>query len=1276
MSTEQHGAPQALVDRLARADVKARLFGGPAESARIGRFAVLRRIGAGGMGVVYAAYDEELDRKVAIKLVRPGRGDPDTRARSRREAQALARLSHPNVVQVYEVGEYEGQVYLAMEHVQGQTLRAWQASAPRGWRELVAMYLQVGRGLAAAHARGLVHRDFKPDNVLVGDDDQRPRVLDFGLVRVRARAAHDEAPPPEFTPPDLSAPPATPPGSGPPLGLASTVTPERADLPLQPDDLQPASHQTPGPDAPPPPNDLSLPPAPLDSTVLHSPAPPNDLSLPPAPLASTVLHSPAPPNDLSLPPAPLASTVLHSPAPAAPLDEQRLTVPGAVLGTPAYMAPEQLAGGEADTRSDVFSFCVALYESLLRMRPFAGDRSDTLLAAVRRGELARPEHTHDVPAWLLKIVERGLHADPAARWPAMDPLLAALAHDPTRLRRRLALAALLVGLAVAGVFALLEWRDRRQADELAAQQTRVADVEAALDRARVAADAEQQRGEARRLAIDAELAADADPILHLLLAVEAVRVHADAGAPPIPEAEQALRNALGNVTSTPYVRDPGHPAAVDAVAESPDGRWFAAGTRSGHVTLWSTADPHRPVALLPAGAPVLGLDFSPDGARLAALRDEPGGPYVWTLPPAPVPAASPPLTAPAPSDSRTAGLSAPVRWDSPVADLRDLAWSPDGAALLARSGAVAVILRADAPARVLRGHSAAVRRAVWHPRGEYVLTASADRSARLWPTSGAPPKIIKIFAGPLWSAAFSPDGDRFALASADHTAALVPTRGGPAVRLRGHDAAVLAVAFADDQVVTVSDDDSARVWDEDGGSARVALPGHADIFTGVKIAEGADLLLGTPSGGLAWVWQRSRPGPPLALHGHNGSVVAARFARGGRHVLTGSTDGSARVWHLDDDPAVLRGHDAGIELAAFAPDGDRIVTAAMDGTVRVWPRDGGPARLLRGHREGSSVTAAFSPDGAHLASAGSDGLARLWSLAGPVPALLATLPAEADREHGLGALAWHPRGDSLALAADDGRVFVVRLADHRPVRTDILTGAAGPTHALAFSADGNALAAAGDDASVRVWRLADPPVLTDVLTGHARAIRDLSFVGDLLVSAGDDATARVWTATPRVLRGHLRPVSRVRVHPDRRTLLTASADGTARIWPETGAPIVLTGHTDAVWLAEWSPAGDAVLTASADGTARLWRRQGAAWTPFLLPQAGAPGDADRTLWTGGFSPDGRLALLAGADAIARVFPVPLADMLAEACRRAGRDLDRGAWTRSMGARRFRPTCPK
>ena len=159
-------AGPGLAQQLARADLKARLFGAPAESARVGRYAVLRRLGAGGMGVVYVAYDEQLDRKIALKLVHPGHHDPDASARSRREAQALARLSHPNVVQVYEVGEYQGQVYLAMEFVPGHTLRAWQTQTPRPWRTIVAMYLQAGRGLAAAHARGLVHRDFKPESGL------------------------------------------------------------------------------------------------------------------------------------------------------------------------------------------------------------------------------------------------------------------------------------------------------------------------------------------------------------------------------------------------------------------------------------------------------------------------------------------------------------------------------------------------------------------------------------------------------------------------------------------------------------------------------------------------------------------------------------------------------------------------------------------------------------------------------------------------------------------------------------------------------------------------------------------------------------------------------------------------------------------------------------------------------------------------------------------------------------------------------------------------------
>jgi tetratricopeptide (TPR) repeat protein len=156
----------------------------PEEPVRVGRFTVVERIGMGGMGVVYLAYDPELDRRVALKMLRPDSAvDSDDAARARllREAQAMAKLSHPNVIAVFDVGETRDRVYMAVEYVEGGTLRRWLKDT-RTWREILEVFVQAGRGLAAAHAAGLVHRDFKPSNVLVGLDD-RVRVLDFGLAR-------------------------------------------------------------------------------------------------------------------------------------------------------------------------------------------------------------------------------------------------------------------------------------------------------------------------------------------------------------------------------------------------------------------------------------------------------------------------------------------------------------------------------------------------------------------------------------------------------------------------------------------------------------------------------------------------------------------------------------------------------------------------------------------------------------------------------------------------------------------------------------------------------------------------------------------------------------------------------------------------------------------------------------------------------------------------------------------------------------------------------------
>ncbi|MBX7084021.1 MAG: serine/threonine-protein kinase [Nannocystaceae bacterium] len=155
----------------------------------IGRFVVLDRLGRGGAGVVHLAYDPELDRKVALKLVHV-HSDADL-ARVLREAQSLARLAHPNVVAIHDVGRFADGVYLAMEYVDGGSVGAWLRAQPRTWREILAVFIAAGRGLTAAHQAGLVHRDIKPDNLMLGRDG-RVRVVDFGLARAHGASSVDD----------------------------------------------------------------------------------------------------------------------------------------------------------------------------------------------------------------------------------------------------------------------------------------------------------------------------------------------------------------------------------------------------------------------------------------------------------------------------------------------------------------------------------------------------------------------------------------------------------------------------------------------------------------------------------------------------------------------------------------------------------------------------------------------------------------------------------------------------------------------------------------------------------------------------------------------------------------------------------------------------------------------------------------------------------------------------------------------------------------------------
>jgi serine/threonine protein kinase len=281
---------------------------GLAPDKQLGKYRLEGLLGRGGMGEVWAAHDPDLDRKVALKVLRPSAASTDdAQVRLLREGRAMARLRHPNVITVYEATRADGRDVIAMELIDGKSLAGW-LTEHREPGDIVAALIAAGRGLAAAHAAGMVHRDFKPHNVLV-DRDGRVVVTDFGLAR--ALAGDEPAT-------DDDAVASTAPGPAAAKAAAATTA----------DDV--GSAETMSPTA-------------LDETAT---AAPSGKTASTRPLTGTTADRAA----------------LHSP----------LTRTGALLGTPAYMAPEQIDGHGAGPRADQFAFCVTAWEALAGTRPFHG----------------------------------------------------------------------------------------------------------------------------------------------------------------------------------------------------------------------------------------------------------------------------------------------------------------------------------------------------------------------------------------------------------------------------------------------------------------------------------------------------------------------------------------------------------------------------------------------------------------------------------------------------------------------------------------------------------------------------------------------------------------------------------------------------------------------------------------------------------------------------------------------------------------------------------------
>jgi len=418
-------------------------------------------------------------------------------------------------------------------------------------------------------------------------------------------------------------------------------------------------------------------------------------------------------------------------------------------------------------------------------------------------------------------------------------------------------------------------------------------------------------------------------------------------------------------------------------------------------------------------------------------------------------------------------------------------------------------------------------------------------------------------------------------------------------------------------------------WARGTGVAAVVIQ-ERDVIRWIAASPDGKRLVIASEDGTARIWNTDGTGEPLVLRGHEARLKSAVFSPDGGRVLTASEDKTARIWSADGtgEPLVLRGHDDRLYSAAFSSDGKRVVSASNDRTVRIWNADGtGEPLVLRGH-EDRVYSAAFSPDGRRVVSGSNDKTVRIWSADGTgEPLVLRGHTAEVF------GVAFSPGGERVASAAYDNTARVWNVdGTGEPL---VLRGHTAGVSLVAFSPDGQRILTSSMDHTARVWS-ADGSGQPLVLRGHQGSVYASWSADGRSVLTGADKLARIWSADdagrPIVLEGQEGDVYGVSFSPDGQRIASGAADGVVRVWNADGSgrPLLLRGHTDVVLVVTFSPDGKRILSAADDHTVRVWSADGAG-EPLVFRGHGGP------VWGAAFSPDGRRIATASTDKTVRVW---------------------------------------
>jgi WD40 repeat protein len=985
-------APEELLPELRPGDVVA------------GRFELLRELGRGGFGLVFEARDLELSRSVAFKAIRPGR----TRTLERlskplqEEAEAAARLNHPNVVTLHDSGVHQGTPYLIMELLRGETLSARLRRGPLPPAQALQIALGVARGLEAAHAAGVLHRDLKPGNVFL-TEPEGVKLVDFGLASIMGRAALAAGTPAYMAPEQLRAEPED--ARTDVYGAAAVLYESLAGALPYPVTAGRSAVLDPGPPPPPPVPD----------------APPELVAL----LASALARDPA-------------SRPQHA----------RAWLDGLLRVERTYAAralTEARAGRRRRLRKAIWTvgaIAVVLAAGIAVMALRASDAAQRALRQTRL--LASAEAATDPLLAVLLLSE--LSDDPPPRavdvaQRVLDGPVPAAALDGARHGVALGVSAdgaLAAAALWDGAISVYRTDGTGSPRTLRHPGLRVNEVAFTPDGRWLVAAGHEGILHLHRLD-------GADPALSIPLGsspLVRLRVSADGQRAAVAALDGRL--VLVALATTRVVATVSHDAPVFALAFTPRGDRLVAGDAGGEVQLLDAAS-GVVLARRTTGQAIYALAISPDGKRLAVAGE---GGVVQRFGPAleplgPLGSGGPAITAlaydPASGWLAAAAVDGTLRLhpvDSGVEPQRrtahrdhfSLAWAPTGGLLLTfgADGRAALWSGVSDPVPTpLEGPSMVA--AAFTPDGRRVVTRAREGTLRVWPLGGAGARGLLVgHQSVVDTVTWSRDGRRLLTASHDGTARAWDGRSGqPLLTVRDPAGIIHSAAWdpTERRILTSSEDGVARIWSATDGALLASLPpAGAPILFAAWSPDGARVATAGLDGVIR-VQPADGRGEVLRLEGHEAGVSDVAFSADGGLVASASQlDGTVRLWPLDGGaPRVVRA-DRGVFRAGLSPRGDQVAVAEMDGPLRLFraadlveqpPLPTWPERLW---------TAAWSPDQRRLALASFDGSVRVVTLDGQGEPLLLR-----GRQGAVTEVAFSPDGRELAIATADGAVRIAAI---------------------------------------------------------------------------------------------------------------------------------------------------------------------------------------------------------------------------------------------------------